>query len=179
MGEGQGSERHGKGKPNTLHLLGWLAAAAALITILFVFYPVLLEPGGCVALVAVSGREVAVPLPPDCVQSANVPEDDMVKYLENEPHRSGLVFKSWITCSTSSQAQAAGFAFERAFERDPRWLPSYVPRTYQFRRTVVILPYARPVPEKSPVVAQVCRVPWRRYVSQIAGECNGKFSVWK
>lgn len=58
-------------------------------------------------------------------------------------------------------------------------MPSYAPRTYQFRRTVIILPYAQSVPKGSTVVAEVCLMPWRRYVSQIAGQCAGKFAAWK
>lgn len=110
-----------------------------------------------------------------CFQVTEVPPDNMVKYLENERNRRGLVFKKWITCKTASQTATPSFALEQ----DPRWLPSYVPGTCQFRRTVVILPHARPVPEGSPVVAEVCLMPRRRYVSEIAGQCDGKFSVWK
>jgi hypothetical protein len=52
-------------------------------------------------------------------------------------------------------------------------------KAYQFRRTVIILPYAQPVPKGSSVVAEVCLMPWRKYISQIVGQCNGKFTVWK
>jgi len=62
---------------------------------------------------------------------------------------------------------------------DDHWLPSYVPGTYEFRRTVIIVPYRQPAPQGSPVIAEICLMPWRRYVSQIIGQCDGKYSVWR
>jgi hypothetical protein len=62
---------------------------------------------------------------------------------------------------------------------DSHWLPSYVPGTYQFRRTVIIVPYAQPTPQRSPVIAEVCLMPWGKYFSQLAGQCNGKYKVWR
>jgi hypothetical protein len=120
-------------------------------------------------------NDVTIPLPANCIQTTEAQPDNMVKYLENERNRRGLTFKKWVICKTPSQTATPGFDFER----DPRWLPSYFPGTYQFRRTVIILPYALPVPEGSPVVAEVCLMPRRRYLSQIAGQCDGKFAVWK
>jgi hypothetical protein len=159
-------------KPKHLGLLGLLVVTGVLALILFIFFPSLPDPK-CVGLLARTESDVVIPLPANCTQATDVPPDDMVKYLENERNTRGLIFKKWITCKTPTPTP--GFAFER----DPRWLPSYVPRTYQFRRTVIILPYAQPVPEGSSVVAEVCLMPWRKYVSQIAGQCDGKFTVWK
>jgi hypothetical protein len=161
-------------KPKYLGLLGLLVVAGALALTVFIFFPTLPDPK-CAALLAQSESDVTIPLPGNCIQTKEVLPDNMVKYLENERKRRGLIFKQWITCKTPDQTANPRFPFER----DPRWLPSYVPGTYQFRRTVVILPYALPVPQGSPVVAEVCLMPWRRYVSQIAGQCDGKFSVWK
>jgi hypothetical protein len=158
-----------------LRLLGSFLVGGVLILILLIFFPLWPPDPRCAALLALPEEDVVIRLPANCTLSADVPADDMVKYLENERKRRGLVFKKWITCKTSSQTPKAVFDFDH----DPRWLPSYVPLTYQFRRIVVILPYARPIPEGSPVVAQVCLMPRRRYISQIAGECNGKFAVWK
>ena len=95
----------------------------------------------------------------------------MVKYLEKERVGRNLIFKEWIRCEG---VPAGGFAFAD----DPRWLPSDVPGTYQFRRTVIIVAYARPIPQGSEVVAEVCVMPWRKYLRQIMGECDGKFAVW-
>jgi len=96
----------------------------------------------------------------------------MERYLERERFARNLIFKEWIACRG---VPVAGFTFAD----DPRWLPSYVPGTFQFRRMVIIVPYARPVPQGSEVVAEVCVMPWRKYLRQIVGEYKGKFSVWK
>jgi len=161
-------------KPKHLGLLGLLVVAGVLALILFICFPSLPDPK-CAALLAHPENDVTIPLPANCIQTTKASADNMVKYLENERNRRGLIFKKWVICKTPSQTATPGFAFER----DPRWLPSYVPGTYQFRRTVIILPHALPVPEGSPVVAEVCLMPRRRYVSQIAGQCDGKFAVWK
>lgn len=161
-------------KAKHLGFLGLLVVAGVLALILFIFFPSLSDPK-CAALLARPESDVGICIPANCIQTRDVRSDDMVTYLENERNTRGLIFKKWITCETPNQTLTSGFAFER----DPRWLPSYVPRTYQFRRTVIILPYARPVPKGSSVVAEVCLMPWRRYVSQIAGQCAGKFTVWK
>jgi hypothetical protein len=161
-------------KAKHLGLLGLLVVAGLLAFILFMFFTSLPDPK-CAALLARPESDVHISIPANCIQTTDVPSDDMVKYLENERNTRGLIFKKWITCKTPNQTPTPGFAFER----DPRWLPSYVPRAYQFRRTVIILPYAQPVPKGSSVVAEVCFMPWRRYVSQIAGQCAGKFTVWK
>jgi len=160
-------------KPKPLGLVVLLVVAGVLALIVFVFFPTLPDPM-CAAILAHPESDVTIPLPSNCIQTADVAIDNMVKYLESERKRRGLIFKQWITCKTPSQTANPSFPFER----DPRWLPSYVPGTYQFRRTVVIPAYARPVPQGSPVLADVCLMPLRRYVSQIAGQCDGKFSVW-
>jgi hypothetical protein len=115
---------------------------------------------------------VSIPVPANCAVTRNVAPDDMEKYLERERFARNLIFKEWITCQG---VPVAGFTFAD----DPRWLPSYVPGTFQFRRTVIIVPYALPIPQGSEVVAEVCLMPWRKYLRQIAWEYNGKFSVWK
>jgi hypothetical protein len=99
----------------------------------------------------------------------------MTSYLENERQQRGLIFKTWIICTSSSQMPNLA----PNFEHDQRWLPSYRPLAYQYRRRVVILPYAQPIPKGSPVIAEVCLMPRRKYILQFAGQCNGKFAVWK
>lgn len=157
-----------------LRFLGGFIVSCLLIMFLWISYPVLLHPR-CTSLLARSGSDVTISLPADCAQEAQVPSDRMTKYFEDERIRRGLIFKNWIVCKTSSQTPTREFTFSQ----DSRWLPSYIPDTYQFRRTVIVLPYAQPVPEGSSVVAEVCLMPWRKYISQVAGECDGKFSVWK
>jgi hypothetical protein len=161
-------------KAKHLSLLGLLVGAGVLALILFIFFPSLPDPK-CAALLARPENDVTIPLPANCIQTTEAPADNMMKYLENERNRRGLIFVKWVICKTPSQTATPGFAFER----DPRWLPSYVPGTYQFRRTVIILPHALRSPEGSPVAAEMCLMPRRMYVSQIAGQCDSKFAVWK
>jgi len=115
---------------------------------------------------------VSIPVPANCALTRNVAPDEMEKYLERERFARNLIFKGWITCQG---VPVAGFRFAD----DPRWLPSDAPGTFQFRRTVVIVPYARPIPQGSDVAAEVCVMPWRQYLRQIVWEYNGKFSLWK
>jgi hypothetical protein len=157
-----------------VRLLAWiLAGGICVVLALWVFFPLRPPDPRCVALLATSGQSVQVPIPSNCVETDAVPEDAVVRYLENERKQRGLIFKSWIRCKPSSETAASAFDFAR----DPRWLPSYKPLCYQFRRTIVILPYAQP--QESPVAAEVCLTPKPRYLSQIAGQCDGKFAVWK
>jgi hypothetical protein len=114
----------------------------------------------------------SIPVPANCALTQNVASDEMERYLERERFAGNLIFKEWITCQG---APVAGFRFAD----DPRWLPSYVPGTFQFRRTVIIVAAAPPSPEGSRVAAAVCVMPWRQYLRQIAGQYRGKFSVWK
>ena len=154
-----------------LRLLGGLLIVGMLAVVLLILFPSLPDPT-CAALLVRSESDVPIPLPASCVRSRDVAADNMVKYLEKERNGRGLIFKEWITCA---EVPAGGFAFMN----DPHWLPSYVPGTYQFRRTVIIVSYAQPTPQGSPVIAEVCLMPCRRYVSQLAGQCDGKYSVWR
>ena len=161
-------------KPKHLGLLGLIVVAGVLALILFIFFPSLPDPK-CAPLLMRPESDVAIPLPDNCMLTTDAAADQVVKYLENERKQRGLVFKAWIHCNPSSQTQTTEFAFTH----DPRWLPSYVPGAYQFRQTVILYRYAPPIPQASAVVGEVYLMPRRRYVSQIAGQCDGKFSVWK
>jgi hypothetical protein len=156
-----------------LHLLAGFLLVGILAVGVLILIPSLPDPT-CLSLLARSEGEVAISLPANCARSRNVASDKMVTYLERDPNGRGLIFKEWITCR---EVPAGGFAFMD----DSHWLPSYVPGTYQFRRTVIIVsyPYAGPIPKGSPVVAEVCLMPWRKYILQIAGQCSGKYSVWR
>jgi hypothetical protein len=114
---------------------------------------------------------VSIPVPRNCALTRNAAPDEMQKYLERERFARKLIFKEWITCP---DVPVAGFTFAD----DRRWLPSYAPGAFQFRRTVVIVPYARPIPQGSAVVAEVCVMPWHKYLRQIVWEYNGKFALW-
>jgi hypothetical protein len=154
--------------------VAWLLTSSIFFVLLLILYPLLMHPR-CGVLLAHSVSDVLIPLPAGCAQTASVPSDERMRYFENERSRRGLIFKSWVICQTQTQTSK----LDVLYTHDPHWLPSYVPATYQFRRAVIILPYAQPVPEGSFVIAEVCLMPWRRYISQIAGECDSKFSVWK
>jgi len=160
-------------KPKHLRLLVLLGVTSASALVVFIFFPSVSDLK-CVALLTHSESDEPIPLPANCLQTAEVPVDSVVKDLENERHRRGLIFKQWITCKTPDQP-----ANLFAFEHDARWLPSYAPESYQFRRTVVVLRNAVPAPQGSSVVAEVALMPWRMYFSQVAGQCDGKFSVWR
>lgn len=154
-----------------LYLLAGLLVVCVLAVGVLILFPSLPDPT-CASLLARSEEEMVISLPASCARSRTAASDDMVKYLEHERNGRGLLFHEWITCR---EVPAGGFAFMN----DPHWLPSYVPGTYQFRRTVIIVPYAHPVPQGSSIVAEVCLMPWRNYILQIVGKCDGKFSVWK
>ena len=128
----------------------------------------------CVPLLVASAREVPIPLPWGCSLASRVPQDQMVEYLENDRKSRGLDFKSWITCPPLEEGQTRDFPVDH----DARWMPSYDPGTLQFHRVVIVSPYAQPIPRNSPVVAEVALTPWLRYISEVSGECHGKYSVW-
>lgn len=150
-------------------VLSWLLVGCVLILIATLFLR-RWDPR-CGALAILPEEDASIPLPPNCTQSTEAPVDDMVKYLEEERQQRGLIFKKWIICKPLSAAIN--------FEDDKHWLASYRPLAYQFRRTVVILPYSQPIPKGSPVVAEICLMPRQKYFSQIAGQCGGKFAIWK
>jgi|SRR5581483_5115667 len=126
----------------------------------------------CVSILLRSHESVEVPLPTNCAEKPAMDADETVKYLERERSSRGFTFRGWITCEG---APAGKFAFLN----DPRWLPSYVPGTYQFRRTVLIVPFAQKISRASPVKGEICLMPWPKYLQQIAGQCSWKFSGWK
>jgi len=136
-----------------------------------IIFPALPDPTS-VSLIVRSTGEIAIPLPAGCARVASVDFDAMARYLEDERNRRGLIAHQWITCKELSKESLQ-------FVNDTHWLPSYVPGTYQYRRTVIIVPYAQPVPQGSPIIAEVCLMPWPKYIRQIAGEGTGKYSVWK
>lgn len=158
-----------------VHISSPGSSGGVLILISWFFFPLWPPDLRCAILAALPEEDAAIPLPTNRTQSIESQADDMVRYLERERQQRGLIFKKWIICRASSQMPSPVLNFDH----DTRWLASYEPLTYQFRRTVVILPYAQPIPQGSPVVAEVCLMPRRRYISQIAGQCNGKFAVWK
>ena len=152
-------------------LLAWVLIGCVLIFIASFFVPLWPPDPRCATLTLLPEEDAAILLPTNCTQTTEAPVDDVVRYLVKERQQRGLIFKKWIICKPDSAVIN--------FDHDKRWLATYRPVAYQFRRTLVILPYAQPIPEKSPVVAEVCLMPRRKYLSQIVGQCNGRFAVWK
>src|SRR5208282_1451972 len=89
-------------KPRHLGLLGLFVVTGALVLMVFTFFPALPDPK-CAALLVHPESDVAIPLPANCIQTSEVPPDDMVTYLEKERDGRGLIFKKWITCRTPNQ----------------------------------------------------------------------------
>jgi hypothetical protein len=162
-------------KKKLLRIIAGLLVFGLIILALSVFFPALPDLT-CAAVLTHSIRDVPIPLPENCVLTRDVPRDNMVEYLAADRIRRNLVHRSWVIC----ESVTSGLGFWHNFESDTRWLPSYVPGTYEFRRTVIIVPhrYSHPIP-RSTVVAEVTLLPWSRYLSQIAGQCDGKYSVWR
>jgi hypothetical protein len=108
-------------RPAYSRLLGGLFVGGLLLAIIFWNFISHWPPDTrCADLLAISDQDVAIPLPPNCVESSEAPPDAMVKYLENERKQRGLVFKKWIICKSSGAASEPTFDFEH----DSRWLPS-------------------------------------------------------
>jgi hypothetical protein len=162
------------GRLKSRYLLAALLVGAGMAAALLLLYLRLID-FRCVSLLAHSAGEAYISLPAGCIETTNAPSDSVVEYLRNDSSGRGFLLRRWIMCDDAIQASKVRFVFEQ----DPRWLPSYVPDGYQFRRTVVVFPHSKPVPEASRVAAAVGLVPWRRYVLQVGGQCATKLSVWK
>lgn len=147
--------------------------AVGLIVGLFVRFSFVPDPS-CASLLLRSAHDVVLHLPESCAQSVAVQTDAVVLSLDKERMRRGLAFKSWIACANVQDDR-----IQTSFSDDTRWLPSYIPGAFQFRRTVVIVRHFPGAPQQSRVVAEVCFMPWSKYLKQVAGQCGTKFSVWK
>ena len=127
-------------RPAYLRLLGGLFVTGLLLVIIFGnFFSRWSPDPRCADLLAISDQDVAISLPPNCIETSEATPDALVRYLDNKRERRGLVFKKWIICKLSGAASKPALDFQQ----DQRWWPSYEPLTYQFRRTVVILPYGQ------------------------------------
>jgi hypothetical protein len=166
----QENERPMTATQSRLRLISAFALGFAILLLLFFAFVWPLD-ASCIHLLLTDDR-ADIPVPAGCAQNAEAVPDEMVKYLEHERQQRGLLFRAWITCQGESARSALNFG------HTPEWLPSYVPKAYQFRRMVVILPYGDLVPQGSPVVGEICLMPRLKYVSMIRGQCNGKFAVW-
>jgi len=162
-------------RPKAFFLVGFFVVAVGLAAVLYLRHNVAAPDPRCAKLLSHPQEDVAVPLPDGCSLASDVPPDRMVDYLENERKERGLVFKSWIRCDGASPVRSQRLSFDR----DSRWLPTYVPGAYQFRQTVVLVALGPAAPQGSSIAGQVCIMPRQRYVSLISGQCDGKFAVWE
>jgi len=165
--------QHARRKP--LRSLVWILLCIVFVTSLVAYFYIPSADPRCITLLAHPDGDVAVPMPANCFLTNDAPADQAVKYFENERKQRGLIFKAWILCKPSGKPQTTQFALTN----DPHWLPSYVPGAYQYRQTVILLRFVPTTIQESTVAGEVCLMPKRRYASQIAGQCDGKFSVWK
>jgi len=99
-------------KAKYLVLLGLLVVAGVLASILFIFFPSLLDPK-CTAILGARRKRCGYFYSCEYLQTTDVPSDDMVQYLANERSTRGLIFKKWIVCKTPNQTATPGFAFEQ------------------------------------------------------------------
>jgi hypothetical protein len=120
--------------------------------------------------------DLTLPLPQGCMISDDQPPLGLLRALDEEKQKRGLVFEKLVTC----RMPAGHGPVELPLGRDPRWLPSYVCCTWQYRRHVVIqVPGAVESGDPSLVVTYVALVPPRvRYAEQIGG-CDHKFQAWR
>jgi hypothetical protein len=163
-------------KPKRRGAIVWVLLLGTILTIAVFLFTLLLTPGlerGCRSLL--EQRDAPVFLPTDCTLTERAPSGDALGRLVAERSKRGLSHQSWIACASPVGAQE----WVRAMEADRRWLPSYVPGTYQWRRTIVVLGGRSQVSVEPQVIAEVCVMPRWRYIRQIRGECDGKFAVWK
>jgi hypothetical protein len=159
-------------KPKRRGPIGWILLLGAILTIAVFPFPPFVERG-CSSLL--EQRDAPMFLPTDCTLTEKAPTGDALGRLEAERRKRGLSHQSWIECASAVGAQE----WVRAMEADRRWLPSYVPGTYQWRRTIVVLAGRSANSVGPQVVAEVCGMPRWPYIQQIRGECDGKFAVWK
>jgi hypothetical protein len=109
-------------RPAYLRLLGGLSVTGLLLVIIFGnFFSRWSPDPRCADLLAISDQDVAIPLPPNCIETSEATPDVLVKYLDNERERRGLVFKKWIICKLSGAASKPALDFQQ----DQCWLPSY------------------------------------------------------
>jgi hypothetical protein len=150
--------------------LVWISLAGVIV-VLAVILVVPVTGSDCAALM--EPGEAPLMLPANCTRMKKTSES--ANYFESQRKERGLNHDGWIVCSAPSD----GGAWERAIQEDHRWLPSYVPGAYQWRRTVLLLPYGPSSRAGSHLVAEICLMPRWKYIRQIYGQCDEKFAVWK
>jgi hypothetical protein len=120
--------------------------------------------------------DVTVPLPSSCILSNEQPPPSLFQTLDEERQKRGLVFEKLVSC----RMPARQTRIESPLEHDPRWLPSYVCCTWQYRRHVLIqAPGTVETGDPGLVVSYVALMPRLRYAKQIGGQCDYRFQAWR
>ncbi|HEY2548881.1 MAG TPA: hypothetical protein VGI46_22590 [Candidatus Acidoferrum sp.] len=165
-----------------IRTIGWFLLVFAFlgVALFLIWFPF---ERSCISLLAAG--EPPMMLPEECALSEAAPTGQILEKLEAERNRRGLRHQSWIACASPASAQL----WLKKIDADPRWLPSYEPGRYEWRRTVIVLgsgPSATGKNSPSPsstagarVTAEVCLMPTWRYFQLIRGQCDAKFAVWK
>lgn len=118
-------------------------------------------------------RDVQFPVPSDCVPVSEAPPASVLEFMEKRRTSERLDLVKVATCRTHQSVEAVW----QRINDDHRWLPSYLPGPYQYRRFVV-LPATFETPNGTEVVVELCTKSRWRYYEQIVGDCE-KFAVWK
>ena len=101
-------------RPAHLRLLGGLFVGALLLVIIFWnFIPHSPPDFRCADLLAISDKDVAISLPPNCVESSEASSDAMVKYLENERKRQAWFSRTGLFASRLARHPSPGLIFNK------------------------------------------------------------------
>jgi len=146
------------------------------VTLLVVTVLLLAPFWKCRSLIAsdfLPSSTVEFPVPLDCINVSDAPPPGVLKFMEKRRTLERLSLVSVTTCRTHQSAEAVW----KGIDDEHRWLPSYLPGPYQYRRYVAI-PATLNTPNGTLVVVELCKRSRWRYYEQIAGDC-GKFAIWK
>jgi hypothetical protein len=160
-----------KGKRKWFARIAWILLACAILGTGMVYLA--LPERACWSLM--EEGVPPIPLPADCSLADRSPVGASLESFKAERRERGIAHQSWIECNSVAGVKG----WPTSLNMDRRWLPSYVAGTYQWRRIVVVLAQVPSAPQGAQVIAEVCRMPWWKYIRQIRGECDGKFAVWK
>jgi hypothetical protein len=152
--------------------IGWILTVCLVLGIAAFLLTPFIEQD-CTSLLTQS--EAPMMLPPGCKVTVGAHAERGLENFDAERRTRGLEHESWIECASAADGQA----WLGGLEANRRWLPSYVPGTYQWRRTVIVVSHASSNFPETHVIAEVCFMPRWRYIQQIRGQCDGKFAVWK
>jgi hypothetical protein len=132
------------------------------------------ESSGCGAIILHSFTLERIPLPRNCSLTQSRPDAEREVLSQLEYWTRDLGHRRWIVCQGQPEAAPLNPLANGG------WMPTYVSGGYQFRRTLIRSAFNRSTPNGGKSLeGAVGLVPWSRYLGQIAGHCNDKFSGWK